>query len=149
MDDLVATGVLAVTPAFAARGVSLTRTDSGEDAPIRGDVVLLAKALENLLLHAAEHTPAGRTVTVWRDSSPDSVRVGVRDEGVGVPAEDLPYIFDRFHRSGSLRRDQGVDAAGRLADARTIAAAHGGTLSASSAGVGHGTEFVMTLPTRS
>lgn len=147
--EVVTTALEAVSPAFAVRGVALARTDSGDDAAVPGDRVLLGEVLEHLLLQAAEHTPAGGTVTVWRDTYLDAVRVGVRDEGVGVAAEDLPYVFDRFHRSGSRRHDQGADAGAPLARARTIAAAHGGTLTARSAGIGHGTEFVMTLPTRS
>jgi two-component system, OmpR family, sensor kinase len=93
-----------------------------------GDEEMLRRALDNLLANVGTHTPAGTTATVTAESHDGTVRIEVRDDGPGVPAGELPRIFDRFYRAGAppQRRGSGLG----LAIVAAIAAAHNGTATA-------------------
>ncbi|MDO7905104.1 ATP-binding protein [Paenibacillus sp. JX-17] len=111
----------------------------------------LEQVFTNLLDNAFRHTPAGRTVTISarRETSgkgADSVIVSVKDEGAGIPAEDLPFIFDRFYKADKarVRGSSGGTGLG-LAIVRNIVSAHQGKIRAVST-PGEGTEFTMVLP---
>lgn len=104
----------------------------------------LAQVFANLLDNALKHTPAGGRVTFAAQADASAVVVTVTDTGRGIPAEDLPRIFERFYRVDKSR------AAGRgyglgLAISKEIVQAHGGTISAESV-QGLGTKFTVRLP---
>src|SRR5690606_26127129 len=102
----------------------------------------------NLLANALRHTPAGGTVTVRGVAAGSGVRLEVSDTGEGIPAADLPYVFDRFWRGDRARtHSDGAGSGLGLAIARQLAEAHGGEIEVSSE-VGKGTVFVITLPSR-
>jgi signal transduction histidine kinase/DNA-binding response OmpR family regulator len=120
------------------------------DAPAKlpdvvGDPTRIAQVLENLLTNAAKFTPPGGRVSVALSSSDGEVEVAVSDTGIGIPAEALPKIFDRFYQvdSSSTRRYGGIGLG--LAIVREIIQAHGSTIAASSS-VGEGTTFRFRLP---
>ncbi len=104
----------------------------------------LEKALANLLSNALKFTPDGGTVRVTADRTGDTARVTVRDSGPGIPAEDLPLLFDRFHRvnESSTLAQPGTGIG--LALAKELVDLHGGKLSAESE-VGFGSTFTLTL----
>jgi signal transduction histidine kinase len=104
----------------------------------------LAQVFTNLLDNALKHTPAGGTVTMTAQLSGGGAVVTVTDTGSGIPAEDLPRIFERFYRLDKSR------AAGRgyglgLAITKEIVQAHGGAITAESV-VGLGAKFTVKLP---
>ena len=108
------------------------------------DADRLAQVFTNLLDNALKHTPAGGTVTLTAQLSGGAAVVSVTDTGSGIPAEDLPRIFERFYRIDKSR------AAGRgyglgLAITKEIIQAHGGTITAESV-VGLGAKFTVKLP---
>jgi len=114
------------------------------------DPVRVERVLTNLLSNAIKYSPDGGTIVagVGRDSGPDGqgdwARISVRDEGIGIPARDLPFIFDRFHRGSNVPDDvQGMGLG--LAGARQITEQHGGTLTAESS-QGQGSLFIVRLP---
>ena len=126
---------------FEAAGIALRRQLSG--APVLGDPRWLHQVVTNLLGNAVKFTPAGGTVTiVTRPDGPDAV-LEVADTGIGIPAAELPHIFDRFWRGRNAAQISGSGIG--LAIAAELARAHGGTLTASST-PGEGTRLTLTLP---
>jgi two-component system sensor histidine kinase MprB len=113
----------------------------GDLNPVQLDGVAerLGRALNNLLDNAARHTPPGTTVQLTVDPS----GVIVRDHGPGVPAEDQPYIFDRFFRGHNARGRQGSGLG--LAIVRQVAEQHGGSVTVGDA-PGGGALFTLSLP---
>jgi len=132
----------------AAKEIDLSVSCAGDPAGLAvfGDVDRLDQVLNNLVINALRHTPPGGQVTVGADRSAGDVRIVVADTGVGIPAEDLPYIFERFWRGDASRTH--VDGAGAglgLAIAKQLVEAHQGTITADST-TGLGTQFTITLP---
>ena len=108
----------------------------------------LDQVLGNLLSNAIRHTPRGGSVTLLAAPIEGGVRVSVRDTGEGIPAEDLPYIYDRFWRGDRARtRGSGAGSGLGLAIARQLVRAHGGRIGVESE-VGHGTTLSVELPAR-
>jgi len=122
---------------------------SGEVAdgvdPLFIDVQRVGRVLNNLVGNALRHTPPGGTVSVRALPALQGVRVEVRDSGEGIPAEDLPNVFERFYR-GEKSRSRATGGSGLgLAIARGIVDAHGGQIGVESK-PGDGALFYFTLP---
>lgn len=112
---------------------------------IVGDGDRLAQVITNLISNAITYTPEQGTVHVSTQIRDGGVELVVRDTGVGIPAEELPRIFERFYqvdKSRGPRRGTGLG----LAIAHEIVQAHGGTISAASPGRGRGATFIVWLP---
>lgn len=125
-------------PAHAA-GVDLIMKVDG-DPVVLADAVRLRQMVGNLVSNAIRYTPPGGSVTVGARGS----TITVRDTGVGITAENLPKIFDRFWRADESRsRSTGGSGLG-LAIVRKLTEAHGGTIDVAST-PGHGTTFTMRL----
>jgi two-component system, OmpR family, sensor kinase len=108
----------------------------------RGRILQVASIL---LDNAVKYTPHGGTVTVRVRERSDRVELEVADNGVGIREDELPLIFERFHRADAARAEDGTGLG--LSIARQIAEAHGGTIEATSK-VGVGSAFVLVLPRR-
>jgi len=142
---LVAEAVRAARDRFREKGVSLVE-QVATDAPVDVDPERMAQVLGNLLDNALRHTPPGGTVTVSCRAADRSVELVVADTGEGIAPEHLPYLFDRFYRVDSARgRAQGGNGIG-LTVTRALVQAHGGHVSAASAGPGAGATFTVSLP---
>lgn len=116
------------------------------DVEVELDRARILQVLTNLLTNALRHTPAHGTVTVAARQDGDTLVVSVTDTGEGMTAEQVPHVFERFYRGDTARsRDSGGSGIG-LTIARSIAAAHGGSLEACSDGLGQGSTFRLTLP---
>ena len=101
--------------------------------------------LRNLLANALAYTPEGGTVAVSARATGQEVVVSVKDSGVGIPAEDLPHVFERFCRSDKSRtRSPGGSGLG-LAIVKQLVEAHGGRVWAEST-PGAGSVIGFTLP---
>jgi len=130
---------------------------SEDQVQVIGDADRLKQLFLNLMDNAIKYTPSGGTVTLSFAREGDWVRVAVADTGVGIPAQDLPRIFDRFYRVDKARsRDRssfdsrsGGSGGGTglgLAICKWIVDAHGGRIQAQSE-VGKGSTFTVWLPT--
>ncbi len=119
------------------------RVDVVGDLATTGDEELLRRAIDNLLANVRTHTPAATTATVTADISPTEIRIEVADDGPGVPDDQLPRVFDRFHRAGAPSNRPGSGLG--LAIVAEIAAVHGGTAIATSNDP-HGLRVAITLP---
>jgi signal transduction histidine kinase len=106
---------------------------------------LLGQLLDNLLENACKYSTPGTPIVVRVWPEPDAVALAVEDRGCGIPAEDLPRIFEPFFRAESARRLGRAGVGLGLAVARRIAATHGGTIAAESE-PGRGSRFVVRLP---
>ncbi|MFE7121703.1 sensor histidine kinase, partial [Streptomyces sp. NPDC057654] len=128
-----------------AAGVTVT-TDVPPGHRLTADPVRLRQAVGNLVSNAVRHTPPGGAVRVTCRPGPagDSV-IEVADSGTGIPAEDLPHVFDRFWRAEKSRSRRTGGSGLGLAIVRKLAEAHGGTVDVRSA-VGQGTVFTLRLP---
>jgi signal transduction histidine kinase len=100
------------------------------------------QVVTNLLGNALKFTPAGGTVTIRTSRRGAHAVLEVADTGVGIPAGELPRIFDRFWRGQAAAQISGSGIG--LAIAAELAVAHGGTLTADSQ-PGHGATFTLTL----
>jgi len=110
---------------------------------VSGDIALMERVLENLLDNAIRHTPAGGRVDVALSADEGRMTVRVSDTGVGIPAENLPHIFDRFYRADNAAPHGGAGLG--LAIAHRILDLHGTTLEAESR-LNEGTTFVFRPP---
>ena len=134
--DVVADVMLAVKPATSAKGVVVRADIAPEAERMFADPTALRQVLGNLVENAVRHTAEG-TVRVVARREGDVVTLTVSDTGIGIAAEHLPRIFERFYRVDPARsREQGGTGLG-LAIVRHLAESHGGAVTASSVeGVG-------------
>jgi two-component system sensor histidine kinase BaeS len=109
------------------------------------DRTRLVQVVGNLLGNALRHTPEPGTVTVRARRSDGEAVVEVADTGVGIPAEDLPHVFDRFWRADKSRNRRTGGSGLGLAIVRNLVELHGGSVSVESV-VGEGTTFTVRLP---
>ena len=121
--------------------------DSGQtDLLFEGDSVKIAITLSNLVKNAITFTNPGGHVSIKAESIPGFVKVVVMDDGIGIPVNDLPHIFDRFYQVEShLTRQHGGMGLG-LSVAKVMVEIHGGRIWAESV-EGKGSSFTFLLPT--
>jgi signal transduction histidine kinase len=143
---LVQTAVERVRGAAQDKEVSLT-SELPEGLPaVAGDAQRLSQVLSNLLSNALRHTPQGGQIAVGaRQVDGKDVRITVQDNGEGIPADELPHVFERFYRTDHARsRDTGGSGLG-LTIARSLVEAHNGRIWVES--VEHkGSTFTFSLP---
>jgi signal transduction histidine kinase/DNA-binding NarL/FixJ family response regulator len=133
-------------PAATAKNIRITTTMDATAAEVEGDPQRFQQVLANLLSNALKFTPMGCGVEVRLEQHGTRARIAVRDTGVGIPADVLPYIFDPFRQadSSSTRAHGGLGLG--LAIVRHLVELHRGTVRAESAGKGEGATFVIDLP---
>ena len=105
-----------------------------------------AQVLTNLLTNALRYSPAGGKVVVSATPKSEEVLFEVRDTGIGVSAEHLPHLFERFYRANKARSRAAGGSGIGLTIARSLVEAMGGRIWAESAGPGLGSTFSFTLP---
>jgi signal transduction histidine kinase len=143
--DLAAVAEEAAQAARAAANrkvaIEYVSPERGVEATFDRDRVLQAASI--LLDNAVKYTSEGGSVTVRAEEEDGSVALTVSDTGVGIPEDQLPLIFERFHRTESSRADGGAGLG--LSIARQIAESHGGEIRARST-PGEGSTFTLLLP---
>jgi len=113
---------------------------------VDGDVTRLAQVIANLLNNAAKYTERGGRIELEVRREGETARISVRDNGVGIPTEMIPRVFEMFTQvDRSLERSQGGLGIG-LSIVKRLVEMHGGTVGARSGGHGRGSEFVVVLP---
>ena len=143
---VVHTAVETTQPVVAQRGHRVTVVLPAERVMVDADPMRLSQVFANLINNAAKFSSQGEGIGVFVEGDGDSVRVRVRDHGIGIEASELPSLFDLFKRvHPSNGNDQGGLGIG-LTLVKRLVEMHGGTVSASSAGLGLGSEFTVQLP---
>ena len=125
-----------------AKGVTLA-CEAAELPPLRGDTIRLRQALTNLIDNAIKYTPAGGRVVVRATAAAQEVVVAVQDSGIGIAAEHLPHVFDRFYRVDPLSEVEGTGLG--LTIVKTVVERHGGRVWVESS-EGQGSTFYLALP---
>ena len=128
-----------------AAGVTLEVPPAPGLPLVHGNIGMIERVLENLLRNAIRHTPPGGHVRLRLQRRADAVEVALADDGCGIDAVDLPFIFDRFYQPASRRRESEEDGVGLgLAIARRILELHGSRIEAESEPA-RGTTFTFAL----
>jgi signal transduction histidine kinase len=146
---------LRVLAAHAAQTVEFTMQQhhhqmatSFPDAPVwlQADPARLEQVFVNLLLNAAKYTDGGGNVGLFVELEENEAIVRIRDSGIGIAPDVLPHVFDLFVQAdpSSRRADAGLGIG--LALVRSLVERHGGRVTVTSAGPGHGSEFTVRLP---
>ncbi len=143
--EIAKTAVAQFRPLADAKQIVL-KTNLDDRVPkVNADELALSDAIENLIDNAIKYSPAGRTVWLQCASIDHQVSIQVRDEGLGIAADELPHIFDRFYRGrrGDLSNVHGTGLG--LALVRATAEAHGGNIEVTSE-PDRGSCFSLRLP---
>ncbi len=130
-----------------ARGIGVEVTREGGPWVVRGSRVQLLRALTNLVDNAIKYGRPGGQVRIRLSGGPGGSEVLVQDDGVGIPAADLPHVFERFYQADPSRDRQSRGVGLGLAVTQAIVRAHGGTIVLEST-QGEGTTARLTLPPR-
>ena len=125
-----------------AKGVALT-VEAPDDVVVTADRTRLEQVAANLIDNAVKYTPADGRVDVKARRAPAAAVLQVRDTGTGIPADELPRIFDRLFRGDTSRAERGLGLG--LSLVKAVVEAHGGTVEVSSE-PGRGSVFTVSLP---
>src|SRR4029079_14516878 len=144
--SVVARAVETAQPAIDANGHQLLVRMPEERVEVEGDVVRLAQVVSNLLVNAAKYTESAGLIELAVAAEDARVAIRVRDNGIGIPPELLPRIFDFFVQgTRTLARSQGGLGIG-LTLVRRIVQMHGGEVQAESPAAAKGSTFTVLLP---
>jgi signal transduction histidine kinase len=116
-----------------------------DPAPLQGDGVRLLQVVWNLLSNAIKFTPPGGRIDVRLDRYGNEARLSVSDTGAGISPDFAPHVFE-LYRQGSQTAGQRPGLGIGLSIVAQIVKLHGGTVRVESAGLGHGSTFIVTLP---
>jgi signal transduction histidine kinase len=143
---LVDAAAEALRPAAEAKDIRIAKILQLDTGVVYGDPTRLQQVIANLLSNAVKFTPARGRIELALRGSTEHVEIAVADNGVGIPAQFLPHVFERYRRAvgGPTRRDEGLGLG--LAIAKHLAELHGGTTRAESAGEARGATFTVRLP---
>ena len=146
LDSVLQHAVEACRPALEQQGHRLRLVQPDAQITLRGDAERLTQVFGNLLSNAAKYTPPGGDIELFVDPDQDNVDVTVRDNGSGIPPDQLDRIFEMFTQvDRTLERAQGGLGIGLMLVKRLVEM-HGGTVRAHSEGQGKGSAFVVRLP---
>jgi signal transduction histidine kinase len=143
VNELLAAMAGEVKPLLDAAKQRIVIKPAGPTDTVTVDRDRLRHVFTNLLTNASKYSPEGSEITLYAELVPDGfLRFGVRDQGPGIPAASLPYVFEKFYRvPGETKKGAGLG----LAIAREIVVAHGGSITCTSA-QGAGSDFYFLLP---
>jgi len=143
---LIEAALETVRPAAEAKGVRIESMLDPKAGPVSGDPSRVQQIVWNLLSNALKFTPRGGKIQVRLQRVNSHIEFSVADTGIGIRADFLPHVFDRFRQAdGSTTRGHGGLGIG-LSIARHLVELHGGTLRAASLGEGCGATFTVDLP---
>ena len=146
LGTVVTAAIDAVRPAADAKGVRIERVLEAPEVPVSGDPDRLQQVAWNLLSNAVKFTPRGGKVQVNLLRVNSHVEVIVSDTGIGISADFLPHVFERFRQAdGGISRERGGLGLG-LSICKNLVELHGGTIEAASAGENQGATFRIKLP---
>jgi signal transduction histidine kinase/ActR/RegA family two-component response regulator len=148
LPSVVLAAVDAVRPAVRAREIDLNVSLGSVTREVWGDADRLQQVMWNLLSNAVKFTPLSGRVDVAVEEFAGAVQISVADNGAGIDSAFLPHVFERFRQADSSTTRMQAGLGLGLAIVRHLVDLHGGTVTVASAGLGKGSTFTVTLPTR-
>lgn len=142
--ELIRSTAEAMRPLAHDAGIDVRVDLDATPLHVLGDTRDLSRIVANLIANAIKFSDGGGTVECCLAGNDESIEIVVRDQGRGISAGFLPYVFDSFRREQEDRKAEGLGIG--LAVVRQLAQRHGGTVRAESGGPGHGATFTVTLP---
>lgn len=143
LHTIVASAIETSRPAMDAGGHDLSVNLSAQPLWLDADPTRIAQVIANLLNNAAKYSPRGAPITLEATAEGTILCIRVIDRGMGIAAEMLPRVFDMFTQLGN---DTGLGLGIGLALVQHLVEMHGGTVGVESAGLGHGSVFIVRLP---
>jgi signal transduction histidine kinase len=143
---IIGAAVEACRPMMVAKNLNFSTSFSEETLVMNGDPVRLSQVLHNLISNAVKYTPSEGNVELSVTSELGVIKISVSDDGIGISAETLPFIFDPYVRDAKAVGFCGSGLGIGLTVVRELVEAHGGKIIGQSAGEGKGSEFIVTLP---
>jgi two-component system sensor histidine kinase SenX3 len=145
MKDIINEAIERISPIALRKGVPLEFTPSAEPSLVSGDFFQLVSAISNLVENAVKYSEAGDIVNIRIVSMAGNLTVEVEDHGIGIPADSIDRIFERFYRVDRARsRGTGGTGLG-LSIVRHVATNHGGEVNVRSR-EGEGSTFILSVP---
>jgi len=146
LHDVISNAIEAVRPSADAKRIRIQPLLDSGIGLVRGDPNRLQQVLWNLLSNAVKFTPAGGRVQVVLERVNSHVEIVVEDSGIGIRAEFLPHVFDRFRQADATttRRYGGLGLG--LSIVRNLVELHGGSVRVKSPGEGQGSTFIVAIP---
>jgi two-component system, OmpR family, phosphate regulon sensor histidine kinase PhoR len=145
VNELIADSVDSMRPIAEKKDISLHINRAPDSTEVFCDAEAVHQVLSNLLDNAIKYTPESGSIDVSAREAGDMVEIAVKDTGIGIPAEDLPRLFERFYRVDKARsRELGGTGLG-LAIVKHLVRSQGGAVQVDSE-LGHGSAFRFTLP---
>jgi two-component system phosphate regulon sensor histidine kinase PhoR len=142
LNGLVREVIAQLGPYIERQGITIDLQLSPELPRVMADKERIRQVVTNLVHNAIKFTPAGGQVTASSRQENGSVRVTIADNGIGIPQDDLPHVFERFYKADKARSSGGTGLG--LAIAKHIIQAHNGTIEVASE-EGHGSQFSFCL----
>lgn len=133
-------------PVMNAKNLNFSAHYPDEVVKVNGDPIRLTQVLHNLLTNAAKYTPDNGVIELSVALLPDVVKVCISDNGIGIAAHVLPFIFDAYVQDVKAIGFNGSGLGIGLTVVRELVKAHGGKVHGSSEGEGKGSQFIVTLP---
>jgi len=148
LGPIVEAALESLRPSADAKEIAVRTTIDPKAGPVLGDPQRLQQIVWNLLTNAVKFTPKGGKVDVIVQRVNSHIEIVVHDSGIGIAAEFLPHLFERFRQAdaSTTRRFGGLGLG--LSIVKQLVELHGGTIAASSEGEGAGATFVVSLPLR-
>ena len=148
LPTVVLAAIDAVRPAVRAREIELSVSLGSVTREVWGDADRLQQVMWNLLSNAVKFTPLSGRIEVAVEELAGAVQISVADNGTGIDSAFLPHVFERFRQADSSTTRMQAGLGLGLAIVRHLVDLHGGTVTVTSAGLGKGSTFIVTLPTR-
>ncbi|HEY6230269.1 MAG TPA: ATP-binding protein [Pyrinomonadaceae bacterium] len=144
--SIITAAIDSIQPAADAKGVKMEMVLDPAADHVEGDASRLQQVVWNCLANAVKFTPAGGLVRVQLDGDDGLARILISDTGVGISPDFLPHVFGRFQQADGAMTKSHAGLGLGLAIARHLVEIHGGTIEASSEGLGRGATFTVMLP---
>jgi len=145
LQELIDDSILTVCRSSGKDILASRVTVTPEDLSLQADPDRLKQVLINLLSNACRYTPDSGRIEVAAELTGSKVRILVKDNGIGIPAAELPFIFEKFYRIDKSRNSSAGGSGLGLSIVKDLVELHGGSITASSA-AGQGTVFEIILP---
>ncbi|WP_291046820.1 ATP-binding protein [Herbiconiux sp.] len=145
LNSLVRAAVDTARPSADEAHITLSVVTPDDDVPATVDPVRIGQALDNLISNAVKFTPRGGSVTIGLESAPGAARLIVADTGIGIPADEVARLSERFFRASTATQHAVKGVGLGLTITKAIVTAHAGTIDIDST-VGAGTTFTVELP---